>query len=322
MSIISWAEIQLFHSVRKYTTTHPEILNGVSKVSYLAKCKLHGTNAAIQCHKNGSIISQSRTAELSAEKDNYGFAKWVLQNQEHWQKLKNDLAIFGEWSGKGIQSDVAISSIPKKIFAVFAARPLSSDELIVEPDTLMELVKNIPDTYVLPWHNHMLDIDWSKSDEELSKKTDTINKWVLSIEQQDPWVKEIFNIEGVGEGLVFYPVSAAHLGNANFTNLSFKAKGERHRVMKSNEPAQINPEIAGSISQFVELVLTEARLQQGASTVGESLDIKFLGKFIGWISQDVQKEAKLELEASKLEWKQVSKAVADKARAWYQNKLK
>jgi hypothetical protein len=62
------------------------------------------------------------------------------------------------------------------------------------------------------------------------------------------------------------------------------------------------------------MVLTEARLEQGAGGVYE---MKSVAKFLAWISADVQKETQDELDASGLTWDQVSKAVTNKARAWY-----
>jgi hypothetical protein len=238
------------------------------------------------------------------------------------------MIIFGEWCGPGIQKSVAISEIPKKILAIFAARPLDgSDRLIVEPKDLASLIVGIPDTYVLPWFDPAagrivsgsqdpIQIDWSRSSDDLQSTTNTINNWVAGVEAEDPWVKATFDVKGTGEGLVFYPVSQEHLGFANFSNLVFKAKGEKHKNIKTAAPAQVNPEMAASVEAFVELVLTPARLEQGATAVG-GYDMKQTGKFVAWCLADVQKETTDELEASQLDWKQVQKPLGDKARIWY-----
>lgn len=322
-TVVPWTEIESFHNIRKFIKVYPENLGENKVVTYRSKVKLHGTNAGIQCHKDGQVLPQSRTTLLTATADNAGFAKWVIENQSHWQ-LNNDLIIFGEWCGPGIQKGVAISSITKKVFAVFAAKSLTdNDLLIVEPDALQLLVKGIPDTYVLPWHKDSIDIDWLASDEELSVKTSLINNLVMDIEANDPWVEETFGVKGTGEGLVFYPRSIGHLGNINFNNLCFKAKGEKHKNIKTAAPAQVNPEVASSINQFVDMVLTEARLMQGAKAVAEdgSFSNKLIGKFISWITSDVQKETQDELSASNLDWKSVQKPISDKARTWYLTKI-
>lgn len=333
MSFIAWPEIESFHNIRKFVRVDPqewfrakEQLHGTSTVQYKCKVKLHGTNAAVQCLADGTIVAQSRTNLLSVENDNAGFARWVKFNEALWKDNKDNgrvqVIIFGEWIGPGIQKGVAVSEIPKKCFAVFAARPLDakgnplSDVLWVEPSVLQEMVKGIPDTYVLPWYDQSIDINWRQGDEDLTKSILPINEWVMAIEANDPWVEATFGVKGTGEGLVFYPVSEPHLGWENFNYLVFKAKGEKHKNIKTAAPAQVNAEAAASIESFCELVLTQARLEQGATSVG-GYDLKSTGKFVGWVSADVQKETQDELEASKLDWKTVQKPLMEKARNWY-----
>lgn len=321
MTFVAWTEIESFHNVRKFMKAYPENLNNNSAVLYRSKVKLHGTNAAVQVHLDGTIVAQSRSAEISVANDNAGFARWLAStNPQDWSAAKG-LIVFGEWAGPGVQKGVAISQIPQKVFVVFAARLLNDEyNLIVDPDYLQGLVNNIPNVYVLPWYNdETLSVDWSLPSEELVQTTSIINGWVNAVEENDPWVESTFNVKGTGEGLVFYPVSYEHLGNKNFNNLVFKAKGEKHKNIKTASPAQVNPEHADTVNQFVELVLTESRLEQGAA---ENYDMKNLGKFLAWISGDVQKETQDELEASQLTWSQVSKAITNKARAWYVEKSK
>lgn len=359
MPFIAWPEIQGFHNIRKFIRVDPgewwraqEQLSGTSTVSYKAKVKLHGTNAAVQVQTDGTVVVQSRTNIITPENDNAGFARWVMSNKEVWHEAMGYI-IYGEWCGPGIQKGVAISQIPKKIFAVFAARPLDgTNTLMTEPEDLRELVEHIPDTYVLPWYSapchhgcdtnvsRELDIDWRQTDENLTKNTSIINDWVAAVETNDPWVENTFGVKGTGEGLVFYPTSQPHLGFESFNNLVFKAKGEKHKNIKTASAAQINPEAAASIDSFVELVLTPSRLEQGArAIVGEhkhenslnclfcqttdlQFDMKLTGRFVNWCLADVQKETTDELEASNLEWKQVQKPLTDRARSWYLEQAK
>jgi hypothetical protein len=359
MAFMAWPEIEGFHNIRKFVRVDPgewframELLHGTSTVHYRAKVKLHGTNAAVQLHEKGEIVCQSRESIITPEKDNAGFARWVMTNKEKWNRAIDKAyvasyggwIIYGEWCGPGIQKNVAVAEVTKKFFAVFAARPLDgSDTLIVEPEDLQNLVGGIPDVYVLPWYEKDIDINWRQTDEDLTKSTTEISDWVLAVEANDPWVEATFGNKGTGEGLVFYPTSTAHLGWQTFQNLVFKAKGDKHKNIKTAAPAQVNPEVAASVDAFCDLVLTQARLEQGARallgehkhsetlqclfcTTGaltpECFDMKNLGKFIAWISGDVQKETQDELEASGLTWKQVQKPLTDKAREWYKAKAK
>jgi hypothetical protein len=344
MSIIPWTEIESFHNIRKYASAYPEILNGTSDVVYLSKVKLHGMNMGVQVYPDGRVITQSRSAvlsiaagrELTLSTDVAGFARWVADHED-WRYVHSTggIIIFGEWCGPGVQKSVAVSNIPNKIFAVFAARFLDDeDSLIVEPAQLRYILKDVmshvPEVHVLDWYSRdgedaEITVDWSKSDAELSPVVEEINRWVMEVEQNDPWVEKTFGVKGTGEGLVFYPrVRAEHVGLKNFNNLTFKAKGEKHRVIKTEAPAQLSAEAAASVDQFVELVLTTPRLEQGATAVAGSLtfDVKLTGKFVAWIVQDVAKETQDELAASSLDWKQVQKPISDKARTWYLSQAK
>jgi hypothetical protein len=338
MTFMAWPDIEAFNHVRKYLRIDPqewwmakEKMSGTSVVHYKSKVKLHGTNSAVQIHNDGTIVCQSRERVIVPEDDNAGFARWINSQKTEWSLAFHNIIFYGEWCGSGIQKSVAISDIGKKVFAVFAARYLDgSDNLIIEPSELKELFENtnIKDVYVLPWYSMPkqqavaeLDIDWKSSDEELTKQTTMINDWVLAVEECDPWVEAIFGVKGTGEGLVFYPTSTPHLGWENYSYLTFKAKGEKHKNIKTAAPAQVNAEAAASIDAFVDLVLTEARLQQGVEKVGGT-DMKLTGKFVAWCWSDIQKETTDELEASKLDWKAVQKPISDKARTWYLSKAK
>lgn len=341
MTFMAWPEIEGFHNIRKFVRVDPgewylakEQLSGTSTVHYRAKVKLHGTNAAVQLHEKGEIVCQSRESIITPEKDNAGFARWAMTNKEKWFSAIDKAyvaghegwIIYGEWCGPGIQKNVAVAEVQKKFFAVFAARPLNeNDTLIVEPEVLQRLVDGIPDAYVLPWYEKEIDINWRQTDEDLTKSTTMISDWVLAVEANDPWVEATFGNKGTGEGLVFYPTSTAHQGWQSFQYLVFKAKGDKHKNIKTAAPAQVNPEVAASVDAFAELALTEARLEQGAQKVSDGVltyDMKSLGKFIQWVSGDVQKETQDELEASGLTWKQVEKVVTSKARDWYKAKAK
>ena len=324
---VSWSDIEGFHAVRRAVAKHPHILGGRGTVTYRGKVKLHGTNAGVYLHGD-DVFAQSRSQSISpGPTDNAGFAAWVESTKEKWQeaskRANQRIIVYGEWCGPGVQKGVAISQIPNRCFAVFAARGFSksgepSDDLIISPDELSELVRGVPNVYVLPWHTGPLDAQVIAEAESLQPYIDTINESVKAIEEEDPWVAETFGVKGTGEGLVFYPIS--HSGAENFSNLAFKAKGEKHRVVVQKEAAQIDPEIVDSAGRFADLVLTPARLEQGARAItkGElEFDMKLMGPFLKWVNQDVQKETTAELEASGLEWKQVQKTVQEKARLWY-----
>lgn len=79
--------------------------------------KIDGTNAAIHITEEGTY-AQSRTRLITIEKDNFGFARWVADNES---ELRDDLGPglhFGEWYGLGIQRAYGLDH---KRFALFNA---------------------------------------------------------------------------------------------------------------------------------------------------------------------------------------------------------
>ena len=326
--MLTWPSIEsLFNVRRSLQKTGTERV-----VSYLGKIKLDGTNAAVQISTDGRVAAQSRSNIITPEQDNMGFARWVADNKEYFSKLASTghLTIFGEWCGKGIQKGTAIAQLDRKVFAVFAIQHggVNGEPAVIEisPNTIAKRLGTYNDIYVLPWATRMFILDFRSTD-DLQVKANEISALVSEIETCDPWVKATLNIEGIGEGLVMYPIPSGEdvrflpdlVDAFEYSDLVFKAKGEKHKVVKTKEIVQINPEVAKSVSDFVALFATEARLNQIADKAG--LDTKNTGNFLREFSMDVQKESVAELEASGLEWKQVAKDLSTEARKWFIGKF-
>lgn len=324
---ISWKDIENFHNVRRSLQKFPELLGDHKTVTYRGKVKLHGTNSGIQII-NDNVVAQSRTQTVIS--GHFGFPDWVSKNKEQFIKnCKSDygMVLFGEFVGSGIQKGVAVSSLKEKVFALFAACMLDAnekvtDDLIIEPDELSKYIVDIPNAYIIPWHTETFELPWLDESDSLKPILDNINNAVIEVERCDPWVDNLFGIKGVGEGIVYYPIS--HLGRTNFGNLAFKAKGEKHSVVAKTKPAQADPTIVNSANAFAELVLPEARLEQGVCAVSGQLvfDTKNIGSFLKWIAEDINKETKAELEASGLDRKTALNAVTNYARKWFLDKSK
>lgn len=324
---VPWTEIDSFHSVRRSLLKYPELLQpvaGTRHVTYKSKVKLHGTNAGVRVTSSGQVVALSRSSVVTTTSDNAGFAKWVEERADQFVKLavRGDIVIYGEWCGPGIQKNVAVNKIPTKTFAIFAVRfegiLKDWEGLEVEPDSLKLFC--VDGAHVLPWFNGGEEtfVDWDEPAEVLQLTTDKVNEAVAEVERCDPWVKDVFGVEGTGEGLVFYPVS--HPGYKSFSNLCFKAKGEKHQVVAHTKAAQVDPTVAANIAAFAEMVTTEARLEQGVRAVSNGelvFEPKNIPAFLKWINADVTKETKAELDASGLEEKEALRACVDKARKWY-----
>ncbi len=332
MPVITWPEIFHFHNVRRVVTEYRALLGGRSVVRYRGKIKLHGNNAAVQIKKS-SVRAQSRTAMLASGADHAGFAAWSASQEAAWLKAnpwkQRDLIVYGEWCGPGIQLGTAVNDVAEKFFAVFSAcygngEGGALDEMVIDPEDLESLVKGVERAYVIPWlDDNYRDIAWLSSPEDLEAEIASINASVAAVEAEDPWVLSTFGVRGIGEGVVYYPIS--HRGREHFTNLAFKAKGEKHKVMAHTAPVQLDPTVVATAAEFANLVLTEARLEQGVRAVSGgdlSFGLKYIGPFVQWIAADVIKETSAELEVSGLKPKVAARAVTDKARTWYLSKIR
>lgn len=303
---VSWGSIELLHNAIRTLTLLNEQGQPFPIVEYRAKVKLHGTNCAVQITDAGPF-AQSRNLILTPEADHKGFATWVAARADFWSTLAKGLVVFGEWCGPGVEKGMAISHAPMKLFCVFAIR--EGERMIFEPSEVEALLPARPaEVHVLPWEGDPISIDFGSRDaiEHVAKQ---LNDRVDEVEREDPWCKRVLAVSGIGEGLVFYPTPFDQ-------TLMFKAKGDKHRTA-GKKAVQVDASAAASIDDFVALVVTDARLRQGLEAVGGDFDAKKTGAFLAWITADVKKESVAELEASKLTFTQVEKAVQQRARKWF-----
>lgn len=322
---ISWPSIEALYNVRKYLNDY----NLTRKITYRSKIKIDGTHAGVVIKTDGTFYVQSKNEIITPDCDNSGFAKWIMDNSDYFSilnKTNTTLVLFGEWAGGGIMKGVAISQIGRKIFCPFAIQ-YEGDKgswLEINPLQISEFLPYHKDIFVLPWHGKSITLNYSDHD-GLLKQAEVINEMVAEVEKEDPFVKENFQISGVGEGVVCFPMpdnaeidKSILISRKDFTDLVFKAKGKEHKVVKNKASVQIDPTVAKSIGEFVELFCTETRLNQIAEQVG-LFDNKSTGKFLKAFNQDVLKESVAELEAANMSWENVYKAVGACASKWWIN---
>lgn len=308
-----WPSINQLPQIKKNIDRDAEV-DADTPVMFRGKTKLHGTNAAVRRHRDGSITAQSRSRVITTEADNCGFAAWVKAHEGALiRHLKPDTTVFGEWCGRGIQKGDAICLVPEKQFCAFAivvGDAFRPNEIIVEPsDIEARLGALCPTIRVIPWATEPLPLTKPAIQE--------MNACVARINERDAWVADTFGVEGRGEGLVFYPClegSEYH----TFVRYMFKAKGQEHNVKKQQVPVALEAEHIASVSQFVDTFVTEARCVQGCT------DTKSLNEFLGWMVADVKKESQLERDAMPgVDWKSLRNGVIDAAKHWWrsQNEL-
>ena len=343
---VKWTSVELLHNVRRGIEVRREDALAVGDtypypiVTYRAKVKLDGTNGGVQLLGDGRVLAQSRSRLITTQDDNLGFAAWVDENRVYFQRLDTGgehVIIYGEWCGQGIQKRTSISKIDRKVFAVFALQFGDHNQALakleIEPERIRAFLPEHPDVHVLPWYGPAVTLDYGDR-EALEQAVVTINQMVADVEACDPWVADAFGVQGLGEGLVMYPQRGAdssenpeksqdsRVFREAYVGLMFKAKGEKHQVVKQKKPAQLGAEVAADVAQFVELFVTPQRLEQAvAEGCGGVYAMQQMGVFMKWIGQDIKKESEAELEASGLEWKHVSKEVMNAARKWYKEAI-
>ena len=85
--------------------------------------KLDGTNAQVAIDAEGNVRAGSRNRWITPKDDNYGFARWVYDNQDELREL-GEGQHFGEWWGCGIQRNYGLS---EKRFSLFNSGRWSSE---------------------------------------------------------------------------------------------------------------------------------------------------------------------------------------------------
>lgn len=330
-----WPDISALYLVRRDLKKLSELEvnpHPLPIVTYRGKVKLDGTNASVRIEPDGILQAQSRTTDIFPGKtDNSGFAAWTESTRDFWLSIFNNwpetVNVYGEWCGKGIQKGTSVSCVNDKLFVIFSIQ--RGDIVFTEPEVITALLNSgslnieIPsNVHVLPWYGEPVTIDFS-SQESVESIANGINETVLTVESCDPWVRDTFGIEGIGEGLVYYPIidNSPSVNRHVMSRLMFKAKGEKHRVKAAKVAVEVDTSLLESVDAFVAMFVTEPRLQQALDVAcGGDASPQNTGKFLGWISQDVLKEGKAELETNGLDWKKVNQSVQLVARTWFKSR--
>lgn len=80
--------------------------------------KLDGTNGCIAIADDGAFLVGSRTRWITPADDNFGFAKWVLDNMDELARLGPGRH-WGEWWGSGIQRKYGLTEKRFSLFNTF-----------------------------------------------------------------------------------------------------------------------------------------------------------------------------------------------------------
>lgn len=290
----------------------------IGKMQFRSKIKLHGTNAAVRI-TNGEIFYQKRTDDITPLADNAGFASFAYT--VNW-KTDEDIIIYGEWAGPGVQKSDAICMIPQKMFFVFGV--LWQDHMITEPNLIREHVPYHERIMILPWFDEPTTID-SLDVESAKALSVRLDNDVQAIGNEDPFVKEHFDVSGAGEGLVVSPYfDEGVVPLWIFNTFTFKVKSEAHLVQKTKSPnSSVYIEIPGSVKDFCDQFVTDNRCEQMVSEhLGGSYALQGMGTFLKELNADILKESKNEFAELGVDWKMVAKEINKRAVNWIKGKHK
>jgi hypothetical protein len=345
---VSFPSIEQFRNVIRTVQDRARYHNvSLPTITFTGTVKLHGTNAAVCSYVNpkSEIWCQSRSNIITQQSDNAGFAAYVKANKdvfetmivgvrEYFEIFANStlnntdvISVFGEWCGQGVQKGVAISQVPK-MFVIFAiaivGKPDESGNQSyrwIEYDTMGVIYNrhlnqhpNSPIKLISNYDTWEIDIDFACP----QKVQNQLGKLTEEVEGRCP-VGVAFGIEGTGEGIVWKATSCEN-ENFRIDDLIFKVKGEKHSVTRVKTLANVDIEKVNSIKEFVDLVLTEARLSQGIAVMREQgleLAVENTGAFLKWVGSDVIKEESDTMESNGLDRKEVMPVINRDARQWY-----
>lgn len=291
------------------------------KQTYTGSVKCHGTNAGIHYDENNNITFQSRENEITVMKDNAGFAAFMsgispeaktvmldIANEFKTVQIAKNFVFFGEFCGGNIQKGMAITGLPK-MFVLFNFKV---DDQWECPNFFKEelAILNANGIYSnLQFQTYELEIDFEQPELAQNK----LGELTLAVEEECP-VGKFFGVSGLGEGVVFK--NKADLSSEFW----FKVKGMKHSASKVKTLAPVDVEKVNSIREFVDLTVTESRLEQGISIMkerGKEIDRKNTGEFLKWVVTDIITEELDTLTENDLCAKDVGGAISNKARVFW-----
>ena len=276
------------------------------------------------------IYAQSRSNKITPLKDNAGFAQFVDNNKEVFEaffkeiRVINNLTdeiitIYGEWAGKGIQKGVGIAKLPKA-FYVFGVkvtpRDLSDTKSAYWVDN--DYISSTPNSIynINDFKTYEIEIDFN----DIKKSQNEIVNIVNEIENRCPVAAHFLPDDNdlVGEGVVFETIYKG-------SRINFKAKGEKHSKSKVKTMKKLTPEELEKLNaadKCAEEIFSAQRCNQALTEIfgvdfEKDIDIKRMGEFLKWVSQDTIKEELDIINKYGLEIKDVIKKVQEKAKKYF-----
>jgi len=166
--------------------------------------KIDGTNACVVVTEEGEVLAQSRKRFVTPGDDNYGFAKWVKENEEDLRGLGEGYH-YGEWWGKGIQRSYGMT---ERRFSLFNVGRWAKREIEIEDGFSKELAPEC--CHVVPTLSYSTPFDMDIIDSTAYYLTEFGSEAVMDymnpeglmiyIPELHKYVKHLFKAGPKGEG--------------------------------------------------------------------------------------------------------------------------
>lgn len=303
--------------------------------------KLHGSNCSVFL-QDDKVYAQSRNRVLTVQHDLNYFNKFIEDNYDYFYhalkhiqtKIEKDKipVIFGEWcndnrKGLGLTSLGALYAVfeirsyerEEISFEVLADSEESEEELRRKKYTILpkEVISQAITANDIKVYNIN---DFPKFKGVIDLNSPDITDMVAivgEVEKECPFSRQLGSI-GIGEGVVWTCVT--DIAQLDTRGQKMKIKGPKHKVTNKKKPEVVDIEKVKNIEEFVDMVLTENRLEQGIDYLKEfnmAITSENINTFIMWIGKDCMKEEGDTMIKSNLDRKAVMKKLQSKAVAWY-----
>ncbi|KAL2069520.1 hypothetical protein VTL71DRAFT_14199 [Oculimacula yallundae] len=313
-------------------------------IEFFGTVKLHaysGQHADIIINHDNTIRLQSRNlAVLNGKQDIMGFAttmfsleknllelkiriesRWIEINRTSSLSKTHPLIIAGEWVGPGVQKNVAIELLPRRLFVITSISLNNiwlDDQLYCDIEDFEAGIVNVARGGFFKEQLHVTDL---KCFEERTMAL------TLEIEKKCPFAQH-FGIIGRGEGIVW---KAAHpLGKD--PRMWIKSKGPDFAVIKTDQLPVPMPKAIANVEamiertrQFAYATTTEPRLQQMWNVLKLEhllpMDKKNMKKFMQWVADDILLEEKRRMKECNVDRLYLEKCIRWMAEIWYEQRL-
>jgi len=287
--------------------------------------KLHGTNAGVIYNAVDGIWYQSRENIITPTQDNAGMAFFASTRVDSFMRIihqisiinqvdlnSNSICVYGEFAGKGIQKNVAISELDKA-FYIFGVKisPFDENEKAYWVDSSNYHDEENRIFNIRSFQTFEVEVDFNKPKEVQNKFIEITEQ----VEKECPVAKH-FGVSSIGEGVVW----SFSYGDSHYR---FKTKGLLHAgKSKVKVLKPVDNERLAKIADVAEKVCVVWRLDQMLTKAcdllnGGTIERKKLGDYIKLVIADVVEEESNTIVEAGFELKDIAPEISKIAKNYF-----